>query len=405
MMKGLKADLTEVQTSHRTAARAAVEKVNMITPNPFSTYPKRDAPDETFVKAITTMQGHVKVIERTYTFLDKPFDFLVELCGSSNTVATTHKLSRDQQRLLLLHFLPSTSPLNKMVKSFSTLEEIFRYASTSSSVIMTRAELEKTLDNWKINVSSFTELNVSIAVLKSILMELNPHKFEGKDKNKLYILMARQINRQKLNAWVNRSLEEIMLKLENEHDEGEMYAMILSVLKGLVKHHNTQITHAIDNISPVQAQTVSGSAGNNNGAKPKVQAQNQNANNQQKQKQNTGNTGGKRGRNQNQGRRSRSQSRSKSRQRFTTVPPWPKDKKYLNHSSNALTAECNNWFKNFCFKCGISNHKAEDCKIYDSKLVLTLCSKCFKGFHEHCKYPVKNNQGNNSGKGGKNSEE
>jgi hypothetical protein len=63
-------------------------------------------------------------------------------------------------------------------------------------------------------VSSFTELNVSIAVLKGILMEFNPHKFEGKDKNKLYILMACQINLQKLNAWVNRSLEEIMLKLE-----------------------------------------------------------------------------------------------------------------------------------------------------------------------------------------------
>jgi hypothetical protein len=144
---------------------------------------------------------------------------------------------------------------------------------------MTQANLEKTLDNWRINTSSFTELNVSIAVLKSILMELNPHKFEGKDKNKLYILMARQINRQKLNAWVNRSLEEIMLKLENEHDEEEMYAMILSVLKGLVKNHHTPpITHAIDNISQVQVQNVSGSGGNDNGAKPKVQ--NQNAKNQ-----------------------------------------------------------------------------------------------------------------------------
>jgi hypothetical protein len=264
---------------------------------------------------------------------------------------------------------------------------------------MTRAELEKTLDNWKINVSSFTELNVSIAVLKSILMELNPHKFEGKDKNKLYILMARQINRQKLNAWVNRSLEEIMLKLENEHDEGEMYAMILSVLKGLVKNPHTSITHAIDNISQVQVQNVSGSAGNDNGAKTKVQNQQKNQQNQQKQKQNAGNTGGNRGR-QNQGRRSRSRSRSKSRQRYTTVPPWPKDKKYLNHSGNALTAECNTWFKNFCFKRSISNHKAEDCKIYDSKLVLTLCSKCFKGFHVHCKFPFDKKQGNNSGKGG-----
>jgi hypothetical protein len=74
MMKELKADLKEVQTSHRTAARAAVEKVNMIMPNPFYSYLRRDAPDETFVKGISTMQGHVKVIERTYTFNEKPFD-------------------------------------------------------------------------------------------------------------------------------------------------------------------------------------------------------------------------------------------------------------------------------------------------------------------------------------------
>jgi hypothetical protein len=92
MFSDMRSDLNEVQLSHRTAACAAVEKLNNIVPNPFSSYPRLDAPDEIFVKAITTMQAHVKVIERTYLFESKPFDFLVELCQQSNHVATTHKV-------------------------------------------------------------------------------------------------------------------------------------------------------------------------------------------------------------------------------------------------------------------------------------------------------------------------
>jgi hypothetical protein len=59
--------------------------------------------------------------------------------------------------------------------------------------------------------------------------------------------MARQINRQKLTPWVYRSMEEVILKLEQENDESEMYSMILAVVKGLIKNtHFVPITHGID---------------------------------------------------------------------------------------------------------------------------------------------------------------
>jgi hypothetical protein len=73
------------------------------------------------------------------------------------------------------------------------------------------------------------------------------------------------------------------------------------------------------------------------------------------------------------------------------------DKVYLN-TGNALTKECENHFSGFCFKCGYGNHTADACRIYDSKLVLTLCQVCQRGFHDQCKnrYAIENKSGNNS---------
>jgi hypothetical protein len=42
-------------------------------------------------------------------------------------------------------------------------------------------------------------------------------------------------------------MEEVILKLEQENDESEMYSMILAVVKGLIKNtHFVPITHGID---------------------------------------------------------------------------------------------------------------------------------------------------------------
>jgi hypothetical protein len=134
-----------------------------------------------------------------------------------------------------------------MKKTLPTLEAIFHYASTSSTIILTRADLEKQLNSWKLDTSSYNNLNMSLAVLKSLIMDINPGKFEKRNRAQLYIAMARQINRQKLTPWVYRSMEEVILKLEQENDESEMYSMILAVVKGLIKNtHFVPITHGID---------------------------------------------------------------------------------------------------------------------------------------------------------------
>jgi hypothetical protein len=199
--------------------------------------------------------------------------------------------------------------------------------------------------------------------------------------------MARQINRQKLTPWVYRSMEEVILKLEQENDESEMYSMILAVVKGLIKNtHFVPITHGIDSTSlnfdglNLKA-TTSKSTGN--GTKPK-----QKAKKTKKEKSSSSEPN----------KREKTPARSRSSSRFRIVAKWPLDKTYLNKSGNALTKECEQHFAGYCFKCGYGNHTADACRIYDSKLVLTLCQICQRGFHDQCrnKYALENKSGNNS---------
>jgi hypothetical protein len=161
-----------------------------------------------------------------------------------------------------------------------------------------------------------------------------------------------------------------MLKLENETDESEMYSMLLAILKGLVKNeHSTPVTHAIELAAPQPTHSDSGnpaSTNPNTGAKNKAK----NTHNTNQKGKQDGNQGGKSQNEQgrSRGRKSRSRSRSKSgAKKYTLVKPWPKGEEYLSKNNNQLNKKCNDHFAGFCFKCGYSNHAAQDCRIYDSK--------------------------------------
>jgi hypothetical protein len=65
-----------------------------------------------------------------------------------------------------------------MIKTLTTLDAIFHYASTSSSIILTCADLDRQLNSWKLDASSYSNLNMSLAVLKSLIMAINPGKLE-----------------------------------------------------------------------------------------------------------------------------------------------------------------------------------------------------------------------------------
>jgi hypothetical protein len=75
-----------------------------------------------------------------------------------------------------------------------------------------------------------------------------------------------------------------------------------------------------------------------------------------------------------------------NKKKFFFVKPWPQDKKYMSKNGNQLSKECNEWFQGFCFKCGHSSHSYDKCKTYpETTTFLSLCSKCYQGFHEQCR--------------------
>jgi len=71
---------------------------------------------------------------------------------------------------------------------------------------------------------------------------------------------------------------------------------------------------------------------------------------------------------------------------MTFVTPWPEGKNYVSKSGNSLTKEFEEHFNGFCYKCGLSNHTAMNCRIYtDKTVILTLCTECRRGLHDTCK--------------------
>jgi hypothetical protein len=92
--------------------------------------------------------------------------------------------------------------------------------------------------------------------------------------------------------------------------------------------------------------------------------------------------------NNNNNRQRYENGRSKSRSRIKHVETWPAGKKYLGPTGR-LSTEIEKWFSQYCYKCGLGNHRSFECLIYPSKTeVMTLCNICRSGFHTHCKTGV-----------------
>ena len=86
-------------------------------------------------------------------------------------------------------------------------------------------------------------------------------------------------------------------------------------------------------------------------------------------------------------------SRCHTSNKFFTIPPWPPGKKYLGANGKNLSKEFEEAFKNACYRCGHTSHKAQDCKIYPNSTIMSLCTTCRNGLHDVCKsYKFKNKE-------------
>ena len=75
-------------------------------------------------------------VEKTVQFAESPYEYLLEVAALSNISASTYGLTREQQRHIILNFIPPASFIYKELGSMN-LEDIFYLESTNSVAILT----------------------------------------------------------------------------------------------------------------------------------------------------------------------------------------------------------------------------------------------------------------------------
>ena len=242
------------------------------------------------------------------------------------------------------------------------------------------------------------ELIHSLLFLKDLFVRHADVDLDRIDQRQLYLQLVARLRREKgMPAVISRRLDETRLRIERLSDAVEMHALLITAIKDITymkkpfvpQVHTVEYTPdpVFSSLSPPPTNVQQQKAAAKGGAVPKQKEQT-------KQRER-----GRGNKNKNKPKDNGSlqikkklvedkntRGRSKSRSRFFFVEQWPKGKRYLNKSGSALTAECDAWFNNFCFKCGHNSHSAEKCKTYqDAQTVLTLCETCMMGFHTKCK--------------------
>jgi hypothetical protein len=223
-----------------------LEKATQLSPNP--KYPEIDADDDFYRKGVTLMAASVRVIERSYKFAQRPFNYLLELCTRSNAIASNCKLSRNQQIALILSFIPQTSSVYKDLLLAKGLDEIFHYANLCADSTYTRTELLNKIDAWRLEYSSYSALNESLAQLRTFYADLSGQGYENVDKSSLYLKVIRRVKKEKsIPNFIHRMLDESALKVERESDAGVMLELLLAPLKYMLnqKPKSVPLTHAV----------------------------------------------------------------------------------------------------------------------------------------------------------------
>ena len=203
---------------------------------PLQTYPHSDnkAPEQVYQSLVFALSQKMVTVEKTVQFAESPYEYLLEVAALSNISASTYSLTREQQRHIILNFIPPTSFIYKELGSIN-LEDIFNLASTNSVAILTPAELDKKLEEWQLDVSSLQKLNESLGKLKATSIEVLRMPIERVNHQTLFMGMVKRIKREKwLPQSTVRKLDEAMLEIEREPNPVELHKLLLAPLKEVV---------------------------------------------------------------------------------------------------------------------------------------------------------------------------
>ena len=343
------------------------------------------------MNALKEMNGKIKNIERSVTFISDPYTFLLEICVSSNVISSQFRLTVAQQKTLIEGFIPTTSVLHKELRLLGTLDQIFDLASINSTAILTKSEIEQKIDRWHLDLRSIDAMTQSLVELKTLYADSEGKAYNTINQQLLYANIIRRVKREPyLSNYIIHKLEECQLQSETETDIIELHNLIVLPLKELVTNrernktktssdnhqskqgHGFQV-HQLEAAPPSLALTYEPTNKGGGARNDRVGTKNKPPNksgNDQRGRQKT--KGGGQGNNRNKGERQRSQSSMK----FFTIPPWPPGKKYLGANGKNLSKEFEEAFKSACYRCGHTSHKAQDCRIYPNSTIMSLCTVC-----------------------------
>jgi hypothetical protein len=190
-----------------------------------------------------------------------------------------------------------------------------------------------------------------------------------------------------------RDLNDLYPRIEASSSALELHSAILSCLApgvGKVRSEKNNYPVAqVNQVTAVNSDSLYNNAGSQNQNKNQNNSTGSKNKNQGHQNQQSRGRSRSRGRNQsNQGNQKnyRGRSRSKSTGKPYFVKPWPKNEPNLTHDKKSFLPAFEEHFRNHCYRCGLSNHAAKNCRIYpDPKIIMEICNTCYMGLYDRCK--------------------
>ncbi len=144
--------VARLEENERLSNRISTEKRDEIKPN--LTYPVTPANEECVRRSRIAMLSQMKINEKSCSYDTDAYNYLLCLVLESNKVAEVHLLNKQQQLELILANVPSQDPRHALLKVTKTLEQMFRIISILASNVLTISDLEKKINEWKLDNSS-----------------------------------------------------------------------------------------------------------------------------------------------------------------------------------------------------------------------------------------------------------
>ena len=407
--------LARLEENERLTNKVSTEKIDQVRPNP--SYPSTDADEDLLRKASVALATSIKRLDRNMDPEEDPYNHLLYVALEANKVSSIYKLSKMQQRQLVLNSIPSSDPDYTYFGMAETLDDLYQVISVLASQILTIPQCENLINKWRLDNSTDKNMYKSLTSLMNLLKRSMAHRNRDSPVQlpELFKQLITRIQRDpNLPAFIYTKLNEARLRIRDTDKLPELNQILLGSLNAYIgfkpKNENRSPGAAMPENYKVQGSKIHKKGREyvptTEFSSPCTSPQHQPAvpqtgTPQRHPKQ--GKTPGQKPQQQQQQHPQGDNTSAHSeegtskkvngiqrvngnKKQHNFVRPWPENKNYLSKDGNAPSREFEEHFHGYCFKCGHSSHVAANCKVYREKVIHpNLCHCCLQGFHSTCR--------------------